>query len=439
MAYIKNVGGNMFVEVKGNDLTIAGKYHEKSGTIFQQGSKSLEINSSHNIYSHGHGEKEEPKNQRDKNALVDIGIDIFINEDGKEIGSVKKQGIKGNDPQIGSDNVADLTLQISIDNNTPEIGKVVKFTFVATNNGPGPATRVKVKDVLPSGYSFNCFETDKGTWEAPFWDIGDFANGEKATLLIEATVAEGEYNNSAKIESYQQDSTPANDTSSLVNRLFLIKTIKKDFDSEAPPAGITKQERKETEQFIVSNNGKTELFTSDCIAYRNTVEIQSRASSRQKMVTIVEQDNGKKGTIDANNREYGGFVQPNGKVVESEPGPVRNLQNATFAFITIKDVPWGASTFHSHPSGNIHEDSSQNNSTGSSSVTFGGTTKDSEYNNAPSYIYKDKEGNILKEGDVAKAKKIIEYVFARKNNTVYIYNENGILATIPHDYFVNFK
>jgi hypothetical protein len=68
MAYIKNVGGNMFVEIKDTDLTVAGKYHEKSGTIFQQGSKSLEINSSQNIYSHGHGEK--IALQKDSNKIL---------------------------------------------------------------------------------------------------------------------------------------------------------------------------------------------------------------------------------------------------------------------------------------------------------------------------------------------------------------------------------
>ena len=434
----KNMGGRITINAKniignasGSILDEAKTIKNTAGGVFSQNAKKGIIN-----------DVNEPRKivKENSNTLVDIGIDIFINEDGKEIGRVKKQGIKGTDPQIGSDNVADLSLQISIDNNTPEIGKVIKFTFIATNNGPEPATRVKVKDVLPTGYTFICQESTKGTWETPFWDIGDFANGEKATLLIEATVAEGEYNNSAKIEGYQQDSTPANDTSSLVNRLFLVKTTETKFDSGAPAKGITKNERKETEQFIVSNNGKIESFTPDCIAYRNTVEIQSRASSRQKMVTIVEQDNGNRGKIDANNREYGGFVEKNGNVVQSKPGPVRNLQNATYAFITIENVPPGASTFHSHPSGSLHEDSSQNNSMGSSSVTFGGTTKDSAYNNAPSFEYTDEKGNILREGDVPSAgTKIIEYVFARKNNTVYVYNNSGVFATIPHDYFVNFK
>lgn len=67
MAYIKNVGRNMFVEVKGNSLTVSGKYTEKSGTIFQQGSKSLEVNSSQRIFSDGHGMKEEPQKIAYKN------------------------------------------------------------------------------------------------------------------------------------------------------------------------------------------------------------------------------------------------------------------------------------------------------------------------------------------------------------------------------------
>ena len=380
----------------------------------------------------------------DKNVLVDIGLDIFINEDGKEIGRVKKQGIKSNEDTIDSKQVADLSLQIAVDNNTLEIGKVIKLTFVATNNGPESATRVKVEDVLPKGYSFKCFETDKGTWEAPFWDIGDLANGEKATLLIEATVAEGEYNNSAKIEGYQQDNTPSNDTSSLINRLFLIKTIKTKFDSGAPSAGITNQLQKETEQFIITNNDKTEIFTSDCIAYKNSVEIALKESTRKEMVKIIQQDDGTGGSYTnkpQNNREYGGSISKNGVVKESPKGEVNDgTKNNASISIEYKN---GQSIFHSHPSGTVDEEEKNNTNSGTS-VQGIGTVKTSRHiDHAPSNDFLD--GSIRK-GDIYVAKndgvdsETIKYVFARKKpQMVYIYNSKGILATLPQEYFITFK
>jgi hypothetical protein len=106
---------------------------------------------------------------------------------------------------------------------------------------------------------------------------------------------------------------------------------------------------KEATDFITKNSGDAKAFQGDNgkIAYNNSIEIEGSATARQAMVTEVSRDNGRGGTKDVNNREYGGSVL-NGVVIPAEPGPVSNLQTDTKAEISL---PIGVSTFHSHPSG----------------------------------------------------------------------------------------
>jgi RHS repeat-associated protein len=211
-------------------------------------------------------------------------------------------------------------------------------------------------------------------------------------------------------------------------KVYVVKTTKSSFDSGAPSAGISNKDRKATEKFITENSGNTSAFQSNSIAYDNSVEIAGSTETRQAMVDIVNQDNGKGGTSDANNREYGGRIKKDGTVVESPMGPVRDAATDPNASITITSYG-NQSTFHSHPSGSKTESSTSNNMSGSSSATIGGTTTTSGYKNAPSF----------KGGDVQNSGTAINYVFSRSNGTVYIYNNTGVKATIPQKYFVTPK
>jgi len=107
-----------------------------------------------------------------------------------------------------------------------------------------------------------------------------------------------------------------------------------------------KNNRKAVVNFIKLNSGNSSAFTKDCIAYAGSVPIESLAENRKAMVKIVEKDDGKGGTSDANNREYGGSIQ-DGKVKEATPGKVRKLGEPD----AHMRLPGGYSTFHSHPSG----------------------------------------------------------------------------------------
>ena len=146
-------------------------------------------------------------------------------------------------------------------------------------------------------------------------------------------------------------------------------------------------------------------------------------------IYIVDQDNGKGGTAPSNNREYGGSIKLDGSTAEqAPPGPVSDPLVNPDAYITLDDHGGVRSIFHSHPSG-TNSTSSTDNSGTSSSSTIGGTTTSGHFNSAPSYS----------PGDVTNSGSKVNYVFSRSTGTVYMYNNTGVLATIPQQFFVTPK
>ena len=84
---------------------------------------------------------------------------------------------------------ADIAVNKSVDNATPNVGNTVTFTITATNNGPSGATGVVVNDKLPAGLSF-VSAAPSGPYNSATgdWTIGALASGANQTLLIVATV-----------------------------------------------------------------------------------------------------------------------------------------------------------------------------------------------------------------------------------------------------------
>lgn len=191
-------------------------------------------------------------------------------------------------------------------------------------------------------------------------------------------------------------------------RILALKTTQKSFGSEAdgnlvPGAGLSRKDLNATVKFIKNNSGDSQAFQDNGMAYTNSIAIESSADNRQAMVTEVSRDDGKGGTADANNREYGGSIQ-NGVVVLAEPGSVAVPGEGATASIML---PVGYSTFHSHPSG---------------------STDTHSWSQTPS------------PPDVTNTGGHTNYVFGRSrssSNNVYIYNSNGVQAVIPMRYFVN--
>ncbi|WP_276166174.1 gliding motility-associated C-terminal domain-containing protein [Zobellia alginiliquefaciens] len=92
---------------------------------------------------------------------------------------------------------SDLVTTKTVDNNTPIAGEIIKFNLNVTNNGPEDVTNVEVTDLLPTGLTLvsstnptggtiNTYNSGTGLWE-----IGDLANGNSASIEINAQVDPG--------------------------------------------------------------------------------------------------------------------------------------------------------------------------------------------------------------------------------------------------------
>ncbi|MEN2398675.1 gliding motility-associated C-terminal domain-containing protein, partial [Flavobacterium sp. MC2016-06] len=114
--------------------------------------------------------------------------------------------------------IADLSLTKTIvgGNAAPLIGSQISFEVIVTNNGPKDVSGVRVKDLLPSGYTYTISTTSAGTYNAStgIWNVGILPNGQSETLTVNATVnATGNYINIAEVTASSlpdPDSTPNN-------------------------------------------------------------------------------------------------------------------------------------------------------------------------------------------------------------------------------------
>jgi uncharacterized repeat protein (TIGR01451 family) len=115
--------------------------------------------------------------------------------------------------------VADLSIVKSVDNPTPNVGDIVTFTVVVTNNGPDFATNVAAQEVTPvSGLAFVSATPSQGTFDQAnlLWTVGTLASGGAATIAIRARVLNSNLvtNTAAITHSDQFDPDPSNNSSS---------------------------------------------------------------------------------------------------------------------------------------------------------------------------------------------------------------------------------
>ncbi|MBU7036413.1 MAG: DUF11 domain-containing protein [Theionarchaea archaeon] len=113
--------------------------------------------------------------------------------------------------------IADLRLEKTVNNSTPNLGDNVTFTITVYNDGPNDATEVSVEDILPAGLSYISASPSQGSYNnvTGIWTVGLIANGGSATLQITAQVTmTGSIKNVAQVYSSAEtdpDSTPNND------------------------------------------------------------------------------------------------------------------------------------------------------------------------------------------------------------------------------------
>ncbi len=197
-------------------------------------------------------------------------------------------------------------------------------------------------------------------------------------------------------------------------KLYVIKTSKTKFESfgDVKSAGIPDSLAHSLERFVRRNSGDSTAFARAPEIYANVQEIETSKDIRKKMLDIVNKDDGNGDTLSCNNREYGGTVDNMNHVNESIPGSICDPSRGNGAGIDIKTGALTRYEFHSHPSGNKK------------------ISTDDHKQMTWCYHQAASETDIERVGD------LLGYVFGKRDNIVYIYNKEGILATIPLKYFI---
>ncbi|WP_306354237.1 gliding motility-associated C-terminal domain-containing protein [Flavobacterium sp. '19STA2R22 D10 B1'] len=125
--------------------------------------------------------------------------------------------------------VANLNVNKTINNATPNVGSNVTFTLSVNNAGPSDATGVILNDLLPSGYTFVSATPSIGTYTSGtgVWAIGALINGANETLVLIATVnGSGVYTNTATVFGDQVDLFPTDNTSTVTPNPINVKIMK---------------------------------------------------------------------------------------------------------------------------------------------------------------------------------------------------------------------
>lgn len=145
---------------------------------------------------------------------------------------------------------ADLNLDLSVDNTTPDVGDNVIFTLTLLNEGPSDAIGIVIENRLPIGYTYvsdnagGAFNPASG-----LWNVGKLPAGDQQQLQIVVQVnPTGDYTNIAEVVAailFDLDSTPNNNILSeddqdeqatnprIVTDISLTKTV----DNPTPDAG----------------------------------------------------------------------------------------------------------------------------------------------------------------------------------------------------------
>ena len=172
---------------------------------------------------------------------------------------------------------------------------------------------------------------------------------------------------------------------------------------------LTSKVMRETAKFIKLNSGNTEAFMNNRMAYENSIEIVGSQATRQTMFNHVSLDDGNGGTRPENNQEHGGYLD-NGVAIQVPSGPVTTPGNTA----SIR-LPMGYDKYHSHPSGTLGGGIDIN----ANFNTIGSGTPVKSFDQFPS-----------PDSDIPNIGRNTGYIFGRGDKTVYIYNKNGVQATM---------
>ncbi len=124
----------------------------------------------------------------------------------------------------------DTDMQIAM-SDSPDpviVNNQLTYSLVATNNGPDPATSVKVEDMLPAGVTFLSASSSQGTVSQDGGvvtaDLGILTAGSSATITIVAVPTQlGLVSNTATITAAQNETFPDNNSATVVTSVETAK------------------------------------------------------------------------------------------------------------------------------------------------------------------------------------------------------------------------
>lgn len=111
---------------------------------------------------------------------------------------------------------ADLELSQTVSTPSPNVGESFEIALVVTNRGPGTATVIKVRDVLPQQLAYLSSTADLGSYDpvTGLWTVGNLPPGSSVRLVITVVAAmAGRLTNLAEVWSVGEadpDSIPGN-------------------------------------------------------------------------------------------------------------------------------------------------------------------------------------------------------------------------------------
>ncbi len=118
--------------------------------------------------------------------------------------------------------MANLGLQKTVSNTSPNVGDILDFRLTLSNAGPNAATNVNVRDILPNGYTYMSGSIAGGdarseaTAPTLNWTINTLASGASVDLTFRAVILPaGNHTNGAQVMSADQyDPDPSNNQAS---------------------------------------------------------------------------------------------------------------------------------------------------------------------------------------------------------------------------------
>ena len=170
-------------------------------------------------------------------ASATLQITASVDSPGEKVNTATKTASSPVDPTTTNNSAsrsvfgpaADISVEKTADNLTPDKGTNVVFTITVTNEGTHDATGVVITDQLPTGLTYISDTASAGTYTSGVWTIGSLAKDAVATLTVTASVdVLGKFTNTAaRTASSPSDPNSANDSASV--------TVSNDADEDGMP------------------------------------------------------------------------------------------------------------------------------------------------------------------------------------------------------------